>query len=129
MRLLLDTHVFLWYITGSSKVGPDVRQAIEDADTAYLSVASVWEATIKFQLGKLPLPEPPHPWLRIQRERHEIESLPVDEGAVAQLQTLDSHHRDPFDRILVSQAIQHDLYVVTVDPVFLKYPAKRLSSR
>lgn len=61
MRLLLDTHIFLWYIAGDERVSPHVRRAVEDSETAYLSVVSLWEATITFQLGKLPLPEPPHP--------------------------------------------------------------------
>ena len=56
MRLLLDTHIFLWYITGDQKVRPDVRGAIEESEAAYLSVVSLWKATIKYQLGKLPPP-------------------------------------------------------------------------
>lgn len=126
MRLLLDTHVFLWYIAGDRKINAVLRRTIEDADTVYLSVASVWEATIKYYLGKLPLPEAPHPWLGIQRVLHEIESLPVDEAAVTHLAGLSSHHRDPFDRMLICQAIEHDLQVVTVDPVFKRYPARLL---
>ena len=129
MRLLLDTHVFLWYVGGDRRVRDDVRRTIENADAVYLSVASVWEATIKYQLGKLPLPEPPHPWLSIQREQHGIESLPVDESAVAHLSTLESHHRDPFDRLLVCQAIEHDLEIVTVDTTLLKYPVKVIALR
>ena len=122
MRLLLDTHVFLWYIAGDDRVGSKTRSLIENSDVVYLSVASVWEVTIKHQLGKLPLPEPPHPWLSIQREQHGIESLPIYESAMAQLSTLPLHHRDPFDRILICQAIQHDLQMVTVDSHFSPYP-------
>ena len=126
MRLLLDTHVFLWYITGDQRVGTAVRTKIENAYAVYLSVASLWEATIKYQLGKLPLPEPPHPWLFVQREKHGFASLPVDDGAVARLAALEAHHRDPFDRILICQAIEHALQVVTVDPVFASYPVDLL---
>jgi len=126
VRLLLDTHIFLWYIAGDARVGSGVRKTIEDADVVYLSVASVWETTIKYQRGKLPLPEPPDPWLTIQREKHEIESLPIDEASVAHLAHLEPHHSDPFDRILVCQALEHDLQIVTVDPVLAKYPAKLL---
>src|SRR5436853_123061 len=111
MRLLLDTHIFLWYITGDQRVSPYVRQAIEDSEAAYLSVVSLWEATIKYQLGKLPLPEPPHPWLSVQREHHGIETLPLDEASVARLSGLALHHRDPFDRILVCQALEHSLQI------------------
>jgi len=127
MRLLLDTHIFLWYIGGDMRVGANVRAAIEDAEAAYLSAASVWEATIKYQIGKLPLPEPPHPWFSVQRERHGIESLPIDEASAAHLSKLEWHHRDPFDRILVCQAIEYGLQIVTVDPVLSKYPAKILT--
>src|SRR3954454_11176917 len=109
MRLLLDTHIFLWFITGDERVPGPMRQTIEDSEAAFLSVVSLWEATIKYQLGKLPLPEPPHPWLSIQRERHGIEPLPLDEGSVARLAVLPLHHRDPFDRMLVCQALEHGL--------------------
>jgi PIN domain nuclease of toxin-antitoxin system len=128
MRLLLDTHIFLWYIVGDSRVRPAVRRAIEDSDAAFLSVVSLWEATTKYQLGKLPLPEPPHPWLSVQRESHGIDSLALDEGSVARFPMLPMHHRDPFDRMLVCQALEHDLTVVTVDSVLEKYPAKLLQS-
>ncbi|HYK03259.1 MAG TPA: type II toxin-antitoxin system VapC family toxin [Thermoanaerobaculia bacterium] len=90
---MLDTHVFLWYVGGDPRVGSQIRAAIEDADLVYLSVVSIWEATIKYQLGKLHLPEPPHPWLSVQREQHGIESLPVDEATVAHLSELEPHHR------------------------------------
>ena len=124
MRLLLDTHIFLWYIAGDSRVGQNTRKAIEDAETAYLSVASVWEATIKYNVGKLHLPEAPHPWLSMQREQHAIESLPIDEASVSHLSSLKWHHRDPFDRILVCQAIEHALQIVSVDPILSNYPVK-----
>jgi PIN domain nuclease of toxin-antitoxin system len=124
VRILLDTHVFLWYITGDERVGRETRILIENSDAAYLSVASVWEATIKYQLGKLPLPETPFPWLVVQREQHGIESLAMDESTIVHLANLPPHHRDPFDRILICQAIQHDLQIVTVDKDFSLYPAK-----
>jgi len=123
MRLLLDTHIFLWYITGDERVSGSIREAIENSEIAYLSVISLWEAMIKYQLGKLPLPEPPNPWLREQREHHGIDSLGLDEASVSRLPTLPSHHRDPFDRMLVCQAMEHDLQIVTVDPVIARYPA------
>ena len=127
MRLLLDTHIFLWYIVGDKRIGSSVRAAIENADSVYVSAASLWEATTKYRLGKLALPEPPHPWLAAQREEHGFESLVIDEACVAQLSSLELHHRDPFDRILICQAIEHDLYLVTIDPVISKYPVKLLA--
>ena len=123
MRLLLDTHVFLWYITADSRLPAAWQTAIRDpANEVYLSVASVWEAVIKYQLGKLPLPEPPADYLPRQREAHGIASLPVEEGAMAPLAGLPPLHRDPFDRLLIAQALQHGLTLATVDPEVTAYP-------
>jgi Uncharacterized protein conserved in bacteria len=116
----------LWYITGDERVSQHIRRAVEHSEAAYLSVVSLWEATIKYQLGKLLLPEPPHPWLSVQREQHGIEPLPLDEASVSRLASLAPHHRDPFDRMLVCQALQHELLTVTVDSVLSRYPAQSL---
>lgn len=122
MRLLLDTHVFLWYITADAKLPASFRATIQDPENeVYLSVASVWEAAIKNALGKLPLPEPPAEYLPRQRVAHGIASLPVDEGAIPCLAALPPLHRDPFDRILVAQAQQHALTIATVDPEVSAY--------
>jgi PIN domain nuclease of toxin-antitoxin system len=88
----------------------------------YLSVASIWEAVIKYHLGKLPLPAPPADFLPRQREEHGIASLPIDEGAMTHLAGLSPLHRDPFDRLLVAQALQHGLTIATVDPEVAAYP-------
>jgi PIN domain nuclease of toxin-antitoxin system len=127
IRLLLDTHIFLWYISGDPHLPAAFRDPIRDpANEVYLSVASVWEAVIKYALGKLPLPAPPAEYLPRQRERHGIATLPVEEGALTHLVTLPPLHRDPFDRIMVAQALQHDLTVATVDAVVRAYPVKLL---
>src|SRR5436853_5941258 len=116
MRLLLDTHVFLWYISADPQLPVAFRDAIRDpANEVYLSVASVWEAVIKYALGKLPLPEAPAGFLPRQREAHRIASLAVEEGALAHLANLPPLHRDPFDRILIAQALHQGLTLVTVD--------------
>ena len=86
-------------------------------------MVSLWEALVKHRLGKLPLPYPPETYLPTQRIRHQMASLPLDEASVCQLATLPSVHRDPFDRMLICQAIEHVLTIVTVDPVFEAYPA------
>jgi PIN domain nuclease of toxin-antitoxin system len=122
MRILLDTHVFLWYITADPKLPATFRTAIQDsANEVYLSAASVWETVIKHALGKLPLPGPPGDYLPQQRAAHQIAALPVDEGAMPHLAGLPPLHRDPFDRLLVAQALQHGLTLTTVDPAFLSY--------
>lgn len=122
MRILLDTHIFLWFISGDNKLSTDIRDAIRDTDNAvYLSVVSVWESIIKYQLGKLPLPESPETYLPKQRDLHQITSLAIDEGSVAQLVQLPLLHRDPFDRILICQALQNGLSIATVDTAIKAY--------
>jgi len=127
MRLILDTHVFLWYISADPRLPASFRTAGRDpANDVYLSVASIWEAVIKYQLGKLPLPEPPAVYLPRQRDAHGIASLSIDEGAMPHLAGLPQIHRDPFDRLLVAQALQHGLTVATVDPEVGAYPVPLL---
>ena len=126
MRLLLDTHIFLWYITGDQRLSKRFRNAIENADVVFVSVVSIWETLIKHTLGKLPLPEAPYPWLSTQRELHGFLSLPVEERSFANLVDLPRHHGDPFDRLLVSQAIGADLTLVTIDPTLGRYSAPLL---
>jgi PIN domain nuclease of toxin-antitoxin system len=116
MRLLLDTHVFLWYISADPQLPVAFREAIRDpANAVYLSVASVWEAVINYALGKLALLQAPAAYLPRQRAAHQIASLPIEEAALAHLAGLPPSHRDPFDRILIAQALQHGLTLVTVD--------------
>ena len=130
MRLLLDTHVFLWYISADPQLPVAFRDAIRDpANEAYLSAASVWEAVIKYALGKLPLPEPPAEYLPRQREAHHVATLPIEEATLALLAGLPPLHRDPFDRILVAQALQHGLTLVTVDDAVRAYPVPLLAER
>ncbi len=123
MRILLDTHIFLWFITDDQRLPAALRDAIrERSNEVYLSVVSVWEAIVKHQLGKLPLAEPPETYLPEQRKRHSISVLPIDEPSVSRLATLPSIHRDPFDRMLVAQALEHDLTIATVDESISAYP-------
>jgi PIN domain nuclease of toxin-antitoxin system len=121
MRLLLDTHIFLWYITGDQRLSRHFRESIENADVVLVSVVSIWEAVIKYTLGKLPLPQAPYPWLATQRDLHGFISLPVEERSFEHLGELPRHHDDPFDRMLISQAIGSELMLVTIDPVLAKY--------
>ncbi len=123
MRILIDTHVFLWYVSADPKLPAAYQAAIQDpANDVFLSVASVWEAVIKNRIGKLPLPGPPAEYLPRQRDAHGIASLPIDEGAMGPLAGFPLIHRDPFDRVLVAQALQHGLTIATVDPDVMAYP-------
>jgi PIN domain nuclease of toxin-antitoxin system len=122
MKILLDTHIFLWFISGDTQLPVSVREAIRDpGNEVYLSVVSIWEAIVKYQLGKLPFPESPETYLTRQRDRHQITSLVLDEGSVSQLTKLPLLHRDPFDRMLICQALHHGLTIATVDSAVRAY--------
>ena len=122
MRFLLDTHIFLWYISGNKKLADSTKDAISSpANEVYLSVVSLWEAIIKHRLGKLHLPQAPETYLPEQRERLKILSMSLDEASVKQLGQLPPLHRDPFDRMLICQAREHHLTLVTVDPEIRAY--------
>jgi PIN domain nuclease of toxin-antitoxin system len=123
MRILLDTHIFLWFISGDTQLSTDVRDLIREPDNeVYLSAVSVWETIVKYQLGKLPLPEHPGTYLPKQRDLHQIVSLSLDESSVVQLAQLPPLHRDPFDRMLICQALQNGLTIATVDAAVRAYP-------
>ena len=122
MKLLLDTHIFLWFIIGDQRLPIHLQNSIQNLNNdVYLSCISVWEVTVKYQLGKLPLPESPEIYLPKQRQKHLINTLTLDEESVAQLLNLPLLHRDPFDRILICQALQHNLTIVTVDTAIRAY--------
>ncbi len=123
MRILLDTHIFLWFISGDTQLSTDVRDLIREPDNeVYLSAVSVWETIVKYQLGKLPLPEHPGTYLPKQRDLHQIVSLSLDESSVVQLAKLPPLHRNPFDRMLICQALQNGLTIATVDAAVRAYP-------
>ena len=125
MNLLLDTHIFLWYISSDPRLPSKIAQAIQHSENrVYLSVISLWESLIKNQLGKLTFPEVPERWLPLKRKRHLIDSLELDEASIRHLVNLPDLHRDPFDRILICQAIEHRLKLVTVDKVVARYPVE-----
>jgi PIN domain nuclease of toxin-antitoxin system len=125
MKLLLDTHIFLWYISGDHQLPKSLQDIIQDsANEVSLSVVSLWESIVKYHLGKLPLPLHPEKYLPLQRERHDILSLSLDEAAIIHLSALPSLHRDPFDRMLICQAIEHDMTIVTMDTAIAQYPIK-----
>lgn len=127
MRILLDTHIFLWFISGDPQLSIGLRDTIREPDNeVYLSAVSVWEAIVKYQLGKLPLPEHPETYLPKQRNLHQIASLNLDENSVIQLAKLPPLHRDPFDRMLICQALQNGLTMATVDVAVCAYPVSVL---
>jgi PIN domain nuclease of toxin-antitoxin system len=127
VKLLLDTHVFLWYISDDARLPVTFRDAIRaPSNGVFLSVAALWEAEIKHSLGKLPLPLPPAEYLPPRRAAHGIASLSIDEESLITLASLPLLHRDPFDRIMIAQSIQHGLTIATVDQVIRAYPVPLL---
>ncbi len=127
MKLLLDTCTFLWSVEGGAAVSEPARAALADpANDVYLSSVSAWEITVKHALGRLPLPEPPEKYVPSQRRARGIESLALDEEAALHLARLPPVHRDPFDRMLVCQALIGGLIVVTPDPDIARYPVRTL---
>ncbi len=90
----------------------------------FLSSVSVWEIIVKNGIGKLPLPLPAEEFIASQRIKHKIETLPLTEKAVFHLAKLPQHHKDPFDRMLICQAIEHDLTILTSDGLIVQYPVK-----
>ncbi|MDE2717563.1 MAG: type II toxin-antitoxin system VapC family toxin [Chloroflexota bacterium] len=125
MRLLLDTVVFIWLVDGNTRLVESARAAITDpANELYLSAASAWEIAIKYELGRLRLRVPPHEYVVEQRRLHRINSLPITEESTLQVGKLPGLHRDPFDRILVAQAIVEGLTIVTSDRLVSMYPVR-----
>ncbi len=122
MRILLDTHVWLWTLVSPDRIRPTTRTVLEDTHTdLYLSAASSWEIGIKYSLGKLPLPEPPEQFILPRLLRDRIESLPIDHRHAVAAAALPDHHRDPFDRMLIAQARAEGLTICTADGVFERY--------
>jgi PIN domain nuclease of toxin-antitoxin system len=122
MKLLLDTHIFIWQAEQPQKLTPKVQAALKNPNNELiLSVVSVWEMQIKAQIGKLHLSLPIQDFVRLQRVLNNIESLPVIEDHIWALRSLPMHHKDPFDRLLIAQAIAEKCQIVTVDSVFTKY--------
>jgi len=127
MKLLLDTHIFIWWADQPEKLSTAALSALEDeANELLLSVASVWELQIKIQLGKLKLSLPLKELIKSQQETNELTLLPVALTHVLALDALPLHHKDPFDRLLIAQSTEEDLTLVTADSQFSAYPAKLL---
>ena len=125
MKLLLDTCTFIWLLSGERQLSSEVNAALATAELS-LSAASVWEMAVKYGKGALRLPEPPARLIPAARARYRIESLPIDEASALHLAKLPALHTDPFDRMLVSQAIVHGLTIVTPDPLVTQYPARTI---
>lgn len=127
MRVLLDTHSFLWFIGGSVSLSPSARALIEDAENQpLLSMASLWEMAIKLSIGKLSLGQPFETLIPEQMKLNGIELLQIEMPHIVAVASLPFHHRDPFDRLLIAQAIVEQMPIVSGDHAFDSYTIQRL---
>lgn len=126
MRLLLDTHVFLWTQDRPRRLGDSLELLADPTNTRLLSVASAWEIALKWSAGKLVLTLPPDEYVPSRRRAIRAESLAVSETHALAASHLPQLHRDPFDRLLVAQAQMLDLTIVTADPAVAQYPVESI---
>jgi len=125
MRLLLDTCTFLWVTGEPGKLSRNAAELFQDSgNEIFLSAASGWEIAVKSSIGRLSLPEPAWRFVPACRELHRIDPLPIDEEAALQTERLPRVHNDPFDRMLVCQAIVHGLTILTPDPLIAQYAVR-----
>ena len=127
MSLLLDTHAFFWWDQEPSKLSAAADAALRDpANTVFISVVNVWEIVLKTEIRKMTLLDPIDLLVRRQCATNGFLVLPIEYGHTLALRGLPYHHKDPFDRILMAQAIADDLTLVTTDPLFANYPVTTL---
>lgn len=125
MNILLDTCTFLWITQNASELTSTARVCFQDpGNSVYLSSVSVWEIVVKHDLGRLPLPDSPERFVPAMRAGHGITPLPLEEEAALQLGKLPERHKDPFDRMLVCQALVHGLVILTPDEMIRQYPVR-----
>jgi PIN domain nuclease of toxin-antitoxin system len=125
-RFLLDTHVFLWLIQGDPQLSVQVRAIIaNDTNQLNFSVVSIWEIAIKLNIGKLKIEHSIEDIYQLLAQL-KIEILPIDQLDLDRYLTLPLHHRDPFDRLIISQAIERELILISADGLFEPYPVQRL---
>jgi PIN domain nuclease of toxin-antitoxin system len=127
MRLLLDTHTLLWFLGNDPQLSPAARQNVENpVHDKFVSVASLWEIALKLSLGKLKLPGPFSEIFPHQLEINGFALLPISCAHLNVVVALPFHHRDPFDRLVIAQAMADEMTIVTRDPEFSKYSANVL---
>jgi PIN domain nuclease of toxin-antitoxin system len=127
VNLILDTHALLWFLGGDPRLSRRARDAIEDlSNRRFFSIAGAWEIAIKVSLGKLQLTAPFRTIIPGQLHANGIELLELRPDHIAELISLPLHHRDPFDRILVTQAMVEHAVLISADPALDKYPPQRI---
>lgn len=128
MKLLLDTHIFLWWVNDAPELSVAARAAISDsASTCYISMASCWELAIKSSLGKLKLKKPVDRFISEQMQQNGFLLLNIELRHIAKVENLAFHHRDPFDRLLLTQAKTEKMTLVTADSALFAYGIRCIS--
>lgn len=125
MRLLVDSHVALWWLGDNTEMGPECRSKLEQASEVFFSAVTPWELGIKVALGRLSLPGD----VTIALEASGFQALPITTAHAKRAPTLPMHHRDPFDRMLVAQAQLEVLALVTADQVLSRYDVELVAAR
>ena len=129
MKLLLDTQAWLWMQAAPERFNDEALGLVEDAAVTLLfSSASSWEIAIKWSLGKLKLPEPPEDYVPSRLRSSGVTPLPVEHSHALRVASLEQHHRDPFDRLLVAQSLVERVPILTADPLFARYPIERIEA-
>ena len=123
--ILLDTHAYFWFVCGVDKLPDDTRALIESEQNVSISIATFWELTIKSSLGKLKLPVPVSTLMANCAEDH-FSILPITDRHLTYLSGLPWIHRDPFDRLIIAQAMAEDMTILTMDGIIPQYPVKTL---
>lgn len=126
MRVMLDTHTFIWYVTNNSKLGVTTKVIIDDGNNeAFLSIASIWEMAVKQSIGKLSFGLPFRMFIEQQLSLNRIELLNINLAHIDIIASLPLHHRDPFDRLIIAQAMVENIPILSADVIFDSYPIQR----
>lgn len=127
MKVLLDTHAFLWLMVDDPRLSPTAKTTFSDINNEiYLSLASAWEMAIKASLKKLKLPLPVKDYVLARTQAHQIKLLDIAIEHIGVVETLPLHHRDPFDRLIIAQSISDNLRILSDDGMFDSYPIQRI---
>ncbi len=127
MKLLLDTHTFIWFVMGDTQLSQPARQLIEDqSNDKLVSRATIWEMAIKYSLGKLNLQQTFRPFIQQHLAGNGFDILAISNEHIFAVAGLPYHHRDPFDRLLIAQSLTEQFPLISVDTKFDRYAVQRL---
>ncbi|MEX0863356.1 MAG: type II toxin-antitoxin system VapC family toxin [Acidimicrobiia bacterium] len=129
MRVLLDTHVWLWMLTEPERLGESLRVVEDSHNQLLLSAVSSWEIAVKYGLGRLDLPSPPQVYVPERIRTSGVTPLPIEHSHTLAVAPLPHHHRDPFDRLLIAQSKIEDVPILTADAAFTAYQVEIVPAR